>query len=203
VSWRDAGLDPPPIAVNVSVQQFESATFAERVGQVLRESGMPPGQLELEVTEQAATESPEKVVEVIRQLKQIGVTIALDDFGTGYSSLSYLKRFPIDVLKVDRAFVSQLEVSDSDRAIVTMIVRLGTQLGFEVVAEGVETPQQSDLLVALGCDLLQGFMYSKPLPADDYVAYLKAQPWRREAGDTADAAAVIAADASALTGPAT
>lgn len=162
-----------PVAVNISAQQFQASDFPALVLTILETSGMPPEMLELEITEEAANAQPERVVQTMRALKEIGVTLAIDDFGTGYSSLAYLKRFPIDVLKVDRAFVAQLEDSKQDRAIVQMVIDMAHEMGFSVVAEGVETEGQHQLLNAMSCDLLQGFLFSKPLAEDDYYAFLR------------------------------
>jgi EAL domain-containing protein (putative c-di-GMP-specific phosphodiesterase class I) len=128
--------------------------------------------LELEVTEEASSGRPDRVVDVMTRLKAIGVTLAIDDFGTGYSSLAYLKRFPIDVLKIDRAFICQIGVSNQDQAIARMIMGMAHQFGFKVVAEGVETAEQWRILLSMKCDLLQGYYFSKPLPAADYQQFV-------------------------------
>lgn len=170
--WHKQAKMNFPIAVNVSAQQFQMPNFSASVEKVLEKYDMPASQLELEITEEAAIENPDKVVLTMRRLKKIGVTLAIDDFGTGYSSLSHLKRFPLDVLKVDRAFVCQMESSKQDRAIVHMLLALAQELGFKVVAEGVETKQQRDSLVKLGCDYFQGFYFSEPLSAQDYTNFM-------------------------------
>ena len=182
---RQQGEPCLPVAVNISAQQFRAPDFPALVQAILADTRMPPEMLELEITEEAADARPELVVQVMQALKDIGVTLAIDDFGTGYSSLAYLKRFPIDVLKIDRAFVAQLEESAQDRAIVQLVIKMAHELGFSVVAEGVETHEQHRLLHAMSCDLLQGFLFSKPLPERDYLDYVKQQervPLSRSAG---------------------
>jgi len=172
VEWQQMGFDIPSVAVNISVQQFQSRLFVDTVKKVLTETGMPPHKLELEVTEEAASARPDQVVRVMDSLKKLGVSLAIDDFGTGYSSLAYLKRFPIDVIKIDRAFISQLEVSAQDRAIAKLIIEMSHQLSFKVVAEGVENEEQFQILKNMSCDLLQGFYFSKPLNTADYLEFL-------------------------------
>lgn len=171
--WHAAGLPARPIAVNVSAQQFSTSTFVDVVECAIEAFSIPPEMIELEITEQAAVaEDIEGVIETMNALRKLGVALAIDDFGTGYSSLSYLKRFPLNVLKIDRSFVSQMEVSRRDRAIVHMILILARELECRVVAEGVETEGQERDLIELGCDLLQGFRYSQPLCAEEYAAFL-------------------------------
>jgi len=172
VEWQQMGIDVPSVAVNISVQQFQSRLFVNTVKKVLSETGMPPHKLELEVTEEAASARPDQVVKVMNSLKSLGVSLAIDDFGTGYSSLAYLKRFPIDVIKIDRAFISQLEVSNQDRAIARLIIEMSHQLSFKVVAEGVENDEQFQILKNMSCDLLQGFYFSKPLNSADFIEFL-------------------------------
>ena len=172
IEWQQMGIEIPSVAVNISVQQFQSRLFVNTVNKVLTETGMPPHKLELEVTEEAASARPDQVVKVMGSLKALGVSLAIDDFGTGYSSLAYLKRFPIDVIKIDRAFISQLEISAQDRAIAKLIIEMSHQLSFKVVAEGVENDEQFQILKNMSCDLLQGFYFSKPLNSADYLEFL-------------------------------
>ena len=153
-----------PIAVNVSPKQFRQPNFVEIVQQVLTETGLTPSSLELEITENIMIEDTPKFIETLQQLKQIGVKLSLDDFGTGYSSFSYLKDFPIDQLKIDRGFINALEQDKANMAILKAIIFLGQSLGLCVVAEGVETQFQYDFLKSVGCDEVQGFFFSKPLP---------------------------------------
>jgi diguanylate cyclase (GGDEF)-like protein len=172
VEWQRGGYAVPSVAVNISAQQFQSKSFINTVKEVVTETGIPPEKLELEITEEAASARPDLVVSVMDSLKEIGVSLAIDDFGTGYSSLAYLKRFPIDVIKIDRAFISQLHVSEQDRAIAKLIIEMSHQLGFKVVAEGVENHEQLQILQDMDCDLLQGFFFSRPLKVADYQDFL-------------------------------
>lgn len=172
--WQSQGLPALPVAVNVSALQFQDPTFADQVKAVIAETGIPPQMLELEITEEAAAFDPQRVVEIMQSLKTIGVSLAIDDFGTGYSSLSHLKRFPVDVLKIDRSFVSDIDSETSTEAsIVKLILKLAQQLKVKVVAEGVETEMQYQQLKHWECEILQGFLFSKPLPADEYAQLLQ------------------------------
>ncbi|MEG9436815.1 EAL domain-containing protein [Edaphobacter sp. HDX4] len=164
--WRDQGFDPLPVAVNVSASQFLRGNLATDVSQTLNDFSIEPEMLELELTESLLMENTEEARQQLRTLKQIGVRISMDDFGTGYSSLSYLHTLPIDILKIDRSFVQKIRGTKSD-PIVTAIVELGKHLGLTVVAEGVETNEQHQELVHLGCDLFQGFLLSSPRPANE------------------------------------
>jgi diguanylate cyclase (GGDEF)-like protein len=171
--WSDLHKIQLPIAVNVSAQQFQDATFLNEVATALSRHQVPAHMIELEITEAVAASNPESAVATMIALKEIGVSLAIDDFGTGYSSLSYLKRFPIDTLKIDIAFVRHIHTSGDDEAIAGMILALGQQLHLKVVAEGVELIEQQSLLANLGCDILQGYLFSKPLPAKVFLERLK------------------------------
>ncbi|HYH28338.1 MAG TPA: EAL domain-containing protein [Actinomycetota bacterium] len=164
--WRALGLGDLRVAVNLSVRQLLEPSLAEVVEEALAQSKLEPGKLCLEITESVLTTDAEASVEALRALKRLGVQLAVDDFGTGYASLIYLKRFPVDVLKVDRAFVSGLGTDPEDSAIVAGVVGLAKTLGLTPIAEGVETERQQDALVSLGCDLAQGYLFSRPQPAD-------------------------------------
>lgn len=153
-----------PIAVNVSPKQFRQANFVQIVQDALTQSGIQPHLLALEITENIMVEDTLKFIDTLQQLKQIGVKLSLDDFGTGYSSLSYLKDFPIDELKIDRSFIQAIEQDSANMAIVKAVIFLGQSLGLSVVAEGVETTLQQDYLKQVGCDEVQGYLLSKPLP---------------------------------------
>jgi len=170
--WRDAGRLIHPVAVNVSARQFRTPGLPSRVQSLLELHRLPPRMLELELTETTLLIAGHQVMENISELHKMGVTLAIDDFGTGYSSLSYLKRMPIDVLKVDQSFVRELETSEDDQALVTSIVALGHSLGLKVVAEGVETAAQAALLDERGCDIAQGYLYARPMPAESYLTWL-------------------------------
>jgi diguanylate cyclase (GGDEF)-like protein len=171
-AWREQGLDHLRVAVNISARQFREASLVSTVAAVLAETGLAPGQLELEITEHLVMTDTARSQQVLNDLKALGVRIALDDFGTGYSSLGYLTRFPIDTLKIDRAFVTGLGNDDGCGAIATAIIALGKSLGMEIVAEGVETPLQQTFLVEHGCHELQGFLFSRPRPAGELTALL-------------------------------
>lgn len=172
VQWQKEGLPELAIAINISAQQFQIKGFPDQVREALEVSGMPPHQLELEITEEVAAKNPKRVAETMRQLKEIGVTLTIDDFGTGYSSLSHLKNFPLDILKIDQIYVRQMESSRQDMAIVHMILTLAKEFGFRVVAEGVETESQQQRMRDLGCDYLQGLYFNQPLPAAEYARML-------------------------------
>ena len=165
-SWLDDGITFGAMAVNISPQQFRQRDFPQRVESILLETGLPATYLELEITESTIMDSAEIAVIMMMRLKELGVTLAVDDFGTGYSSLAYLKRFPIDRLKIDRSFVTDLETDASDAAIATAVIGLAHSLGLSVVAEGVETQGQSNFLHQRGCDSVQGYFYCRPGPAD-------------------------------------
>lgn len=161
--WIDAGLTPIRIAVNVSARQLRRRDFCETVAGVLAESGLAPELLELEITESSVMENPEEAVQILQRLGRMGISLAIDDFGTGYSSLAYLKLFPIDHLKIDRSFVADIENDLNDRAIAFGTIALAHSLGLNVIAEGVETEDQLELLRSNGCDEIQGYLFSKPL----------------------------------------
>jgi diguanylate cyclase (GGDEF)-like protein/PAS domain S-box-containing protein len=163
--WQDAGLPPCVVSVNVSPRQFRSATFMDTLRAVLRDSGLDPRYLELELTESMVMHDGAQMIEALRAIKDLGVHMSVDDFGTGYSSLSYLKRFPVDRLKIDRSFVQDLTTDVDSAAIVRTIIALGRNLGLKVLAEGVENDAQVDFLLANGCDELQGYWFSKPVSA--------------------------------------
>lgn len=164
-AWIDEGLPPLRMSVNLSVRQLRDATLATRVRETLARTGLPAGRLELEITESSVMDRPDEAVALLRSLKTLGLELAIDDFGTGHSSLSYLKLFPLDHLKIDRSFVSDIEFDPNDAAIVAAAVSLAHNLGLTVIAEGVETATQVERLRGLGCDELQGYHFSKPLPA--------------------------------------
>lgn len=152
------------VSVNISVVQFREPAFLDMIKEALEDTGLPAELLELEITEGVLARDVDQARELLEALKQMGVRIAIDDFGTGYSSLSYLKKLPIDVLKIDQSFVRDMLTDHSDAAIIEAIVRMGQALGLQLVAEGVELPEQSQKLLALGCELMQGFYYCRPMP---------------------------------------
>jgi diguanylate cyclase (GGDEF)-like protein/PAS domain S-box-containing protein len=163
--WQDAGLAPMRLSVNFSARQFQQPTFISSVAEILKETNLDPRWLELELTESSVMKDPEEAIEKLHELKIMGIKVAIDDFGTGYSSLNYLKRFPIDTLKIDRSFVSDICKDPHDTAIVRAIITLGHALDLTVIAEGVETQEQLQYLSSLDCDVVQGFLFSKSLTA--------------------------------------
>ena len=163
-AWRDAGLRMR-VAINLSAYQMQQEDIVQRIGQALQRHRVHPSLLTCEITETAAMQDTRTAHETFRQLGAMGVHVSIDDFGTGYSSLAYLRRLPAEELKIDRAFVTDLDHSEDARAVVNAVVQLAHALSLKVVAEGVETPQQRDILVELGCDELQGFLFAKPMPA--------------------------------------
>jgi len=168
--WQDKGYTSVRMAVNLAGRQLESSNIVECIAKVLEETGINGSQLELEITESTIMEHAEEVIKTLEKIKQLGVMLAVDDFGTGYSSLSYLKRFPIDLLKIDRAFVSDITSDKVDADIVTTIIALAHSLGVKVIAEGVETVMQKEFLAKEGCDYMQGYLLGKPVPADEFEA---------------------------------
>jgi predicted signal transduction protein with EAL and GGDEF domain len=171
-AWDRAGLPPLTLAVNLSARQFRQPFLARFIEDTLAETGIPPRRLELELTESLLMEDNESTRTALASLANMGVRVAMDDFGTGHSSLSYLKRFDIDTLKIDRSFVSELPNDPEDTAISRAITAMGHSLHMKVVAEGVETPEQAECLRDLGCDEMQGYLLSRPLPPDAFVTWL-------------------------------
>ncbi|BCR04984.1 hypothetical protein DESUT3_20530 [Desulfuromonas versatilis] len=172
MEWQKAGLPPQKVAVNISARQFNQLNIAELVGQVLRETGMEPRWLSIEITESAIMQDVQKTRVTLRRLQEMGVTITIDDFGTGYSSLSYLKQFPIQTLKIDKSFIDDLPEGSDDRGITAAIIAMGHTLGMLVIAEGVENEAQLDFLKGRGCDKVQGYLYSPPLLAENLAEML-------------------------------
>ena len=170
--WREAGLAPPRVAVNVSPVELRRRGFAEAVGQALTEAGAEAEALELEITESLIMEDIEAATEVLRRLGDLGVAIAIDDFGTGHSSLAYLGKLPVRSLKIDRSFIDTMMEDSNSMAIVSTVISLAHALKLRVVAEGVETEEQAKILRLMKCDEMQGFLFSKPIPAADVAALL-------------------------------
>jgi EAL domain-containing protein (putative c-di-GMP-specific phosphodiesterase class I) len=171
VRLAEAGLPDMRIAVNVSAAQFTDELYDD-VEDVIHRLALPPGALELELTESVVMQSPERAIELMKRLAALGVCFSIDDFGTGYSSLAYLKRFPIDRLKIDRSFVQDLDRNAQDAAICRSIIELARSLDIGTVAEGVETVQQERWLRAHGCITLQGFLLGAPQPFDSVLPAL-------------------------------
>ena len=172
-AWQDEGLAPVPVAVNLSALEFRQRDVAAEIAAVLRETGLAPQYLDIELTESVLMHQTGQVLDTLNAIKALGVGISIDDFGTGYSSLAYLKRYPIDKLKIDRSFVADTPSNTDDVAIVTAIIQMGRSLQLQTVAEGVETQAQIELLAGLGCDLMQGFVVSAPLDAEATERWLR------------------------------
>lgn len=175
MEWQDKGLSPMRLSVNFSARQFQQPAFIATVAEILKQTNLDPRWLELELTESSIMKEPEKAIEKLHELKLMGIKVAIDDFGTGYSSLNYLKRFPIDTLKIDKTFVSDVCKDPHDTAIVRAIITLGHALDLTVIAEGVETQEQLEYLRSLGCDVVQGFLFSKSLAAPAFEELLVVQ----------------------------
>ena len=176
-AWRDEGLPPITMAVNVAPVQFRQSGFIEVVAGALAASGLEAGRLELELTERTVMHDADINMGTLSALHRMGVELSLDDFGTGYSSLAYLKRFPVGKLKIDRSFVNDLETDPDDWAIASTIVSMGRSLRMTVLAEGVEKPEQLALLRKMGCDMAQGYHFSRPVSADGIADMLRRQPF--------------------------
>ncbi|MFC5460875.1 EAL domain-containing protein [Massilia niabensis] len=174
VTWQAAGFGPLRVAVNLSARQFQDPALPAMIGAVLRETGLSPRCLELEVTESLMMDDVEVAIVMMKELKAMGVRLSIDDFGTGYSSLAYLKCFPVDVLKIDQSFVRDIEHDPDNAAMVAAIISLSHDLGMRVIAEGVETPAQRDFLARRDCDEVQGYLYSRPVPAAEFECLLQA-----------------------------
>jgi predicted signal transduction protein with EAL and GGDEF domain len=165
--WLDSGVTDVPISINVSSAQIEAGFLVNSVVEALRESNLPPSHIELEVTESVLLRDKSRAIEVLRDLKRAGIKLSLDDVGTGFSSLSYLRGLPVDVMKIDRSFVVDIVENEQDRSFVRSIISMAKVLGLAVVVEGVEETAQRDLLSEMGCDLIQGFLYSEGVAAEE------------------------------------
>jgi diguanylate cyclase len=186
--WHRAGVPPLRVAVNVAASQFRRGDLLDVIRSALHEAQLDPGYLEIELTESVVMTDPEGTATILEQLSRMGVLVSVDDFGTGYSSMNYLRRFPIDKLKIDRGFIEDLINSVDDAAIVRAIISLAHSLRLKVVAEGVETPEQLKFLRTLGCDQYQGYHFSPPLPAQEFVQLIC--EWQKvEDGASAEEAA--------------
>ena len=174
-AWQKAGYGPLVVSVNLSSRQFDQKNFIEIVTQALRDADLEPKYLELEITESTIMRDPDEAITILYILKNMGIKISVDDFGTGYSSLNYMKRIPLDSLKIDRSFVMHIESSASDQAIIKAIIALAHSLELNVVAEGVENERQHAFLREWGCDELQGYLLSKPLPVVQLLEFLSSK----------------------------
>jgi diguanylate cyclase (GGDEF)-like protein/PAS domain S-box-containing protein len=173
--WHDMGFSDLFVAVNLSARQLQEPDFVQMVIDIIRESGLPPESLKLEVTESSVIQNPEVCIAKMRSLRAKGVTFSIDDFGTGYSSLSYLKRFPIDTLKIDRSFISDAMNNKGDQEIIKTIIAMAHNLNIDAVAEGVETQEQKDFLASYGCSSMQGFFFAHPVPVEKFKDLLENQ----------------------------
>jgi EAL domain-containing protein (putative c-di-GMP-specific phosphodiesterase class I) len=170
--WKKAGIDLNRIAINVSAEQFRRCNVVQIVEEALLHFNVEPGNFEIEITEGVMMVDEDKTLEALEKLESLGVKISLDDFGTGFSSLSHVHRFPVDTLKIDRSFVTDIENNQGSRAIAVAVIALAHQLGMKVIGEGVENASQERILLENGCDEMQGYLYSKPLPAKEIVQVL-------------------------------
>ncbi len=173
--WLDMGLPPLVLAVNVSPYQFQHSDIIALVIEVLQDTQFPAHNLELELTESGLMENQDKTLIILKKLRELGIYIAIDDFGTGYSSLAYLKHFPVSTLKIDKGFIDDIPYKQDDMAIAATIIAMGHILGFKVLAEGVETPEQLAFLQEKGCDRYQGYIKSRPIPAKEFEQLLRTQ----------------------------
>ena len=175
-AWLYAGIPTLRVCVNLSAVQFRQRQLAGRIEKILSETNLPGSALELEITESALMEDADYSRDVLMRLRKLGIRVALDDFGTGYSSLSLLNSFPVDSLKIDRLFIRDIVDDKDHRSICSAIIAMGRALRLAVLAEGVETKEQLHTIQELGCDLIQGFFYARPMPAEEVWAWLTARP---------------------------
>jgi EAL domain-containing protein (putative c-di-GMP-specific phosphodiesterase class I) len=175
-AWRQAGHPDLFVSVNVSGRELGRSDLVDRIEAVLLESGLPPDRLEVEITESTAVAQPAEALEELHQLRRAGIGVAIDHFGTGYSSLSKLATFPADRLKIDRSFLSGIRLETDEAPLVSAAIAIAHQLGMKVTAEGVETPAQLGFLRRHGCDLLQGYIFSRPVPAEQFEELLAQAP---------------------------
>ncbi len=199
-AWRAAGGRPPRIAINVSGRQFRRGDLVQLVGDALRKTATPASALEIEVTESLFLDESTNALATLDQLRRMGLKVAIDDFGTGYSSMAYLKRLPVDVLKIDRSFITDLVADDDARVIAEVIITLAHALRKSVVAEGVETVDQLDLLRSWGCDTIQGYYFSRPLAPERFVALMQQQSMDGAPNDLG-ASGVASAEQGAVLAP--
>ncbi|MCT7960265.1 EAL domain-containing protein [Laspinema sp. D1] len=172
-SWQSEGLPPVRVAVNLSFRQFNQVDLSERLVRILAQSGLDPSYLELELTESILVQNVELTIAKLNELKSMGVQISLDDFGTGYSSLSYLQQFPFDLLKIDRCFVQDINTNATNAALTNAIIQMAHSLNLKVIAEGVETPEELAVLYENKCDNIQGYLFSRPVKAEEFKRMLK------------------------------
>ena len=172
-AWQDAGLPPMAVSVNVSARQFRERDLVSRVASALKDSGLEARYLELELTESLIMQDVELAVATMKDLQGLGIQLSIDDFGTGYSSLSALKTFPVTRLKIDKSFIDGILADENDKAVAGAVISLGQTLNLRVIAEGVETDAQAAFLRNINCDEMQGYLFSKPLPAQEIEELLR------------------------------
>jgi EAL domain-containing protein (putative c-di-GMP-specific phosphodiesterase class I) len=173
MAWQNDGLPAVTVVVNISARQFREKNLLQTVAKILTETGLDPTQLELEVTEGVIMHDAQRVIAVLQAFRDMGVRLSVDDFGTGYSSLSYLKRFPVNRLKIDQSFVRDITTNADDAAIAQAVITLGHTMNLRVIAEGVETTEQLAFLRRNHCDEVQGYLFGKPMPADEFEKLLQ------------------------------
>jgi predicted signal transduction protein with EAL and GGDEF domain len=173
--WHRAGFPEIRVSVNVASQQLTESDLVATVQKVLTSTGLDGAHLEVELTESSLMSDVETITQTLQKLKDFGLSLAVDDFGTGYSSMNYLKRFPLDALKIDRSFVRDLNLDANDAAIAKAVIALAKALDLSTIAEGVEEEEQLAFLRALGCDLIQGYFFGRPMPADEVLGFLEAR----------------------------
>ena len=177
--WNTYSQRHVTVSVNLSARQFHQKDLVKQIGHTLKQSGLDPTCLEMELTESLLMHNTDQTLAVLREFKDLGLQISLDDFGTGYSSLSYLARFPIDTLKIDKSFVQDMSTNPNTRSLVKAMIAMALALQLKVVAEGVETEEQMTLLREDGCHVGQGYLFNKPMPGDDFFTFF--QQWERNA----------------------
>jgi EAL domain-containing protein (putative c-di-GMP-specific phosphodiesterase class I) len=174
-SWKEQGFEDLTISVNLAGQQIGQSNLYESIVSILDETGLAPRRLELEILESFVMRHAEQSITTLEAIRDLGVSLSIDDFGSGYSSLSYLKRLPVSKLKIDQTLVLDIPDDPDDVAIARAVIALGHSMGLKVCAEGVETKAQREFLAAEGVDELQGYFYSRPVPADEFMAYIRSQ----------------------------
>jgi EAL domain-containing protein (putative c-di-GMP-specific phosphodiesterase class I) len=179
-SIMDMGLHPGSMSINVSARQLREGNFASDVLDALQRHDIHPGYLQLEITETAVAENPDAAINILNVLRDAGVQVAIDDFGTGYSSLSYLQQMPFDLIKIDKSFIDMIGSGGSSENICRTIIKMAHELGKRSIAEGVETREQADFLIENGCDFVQGYFYSHPLPREEFHAFVEKQDFHTQ-----------------------
>jgi EAL domain-containing protein (putative c-di-GMP-specific phosphodiesterase class I) len=172
-AWQNAGIKPFRVAVNLSGRQFDQEGLIEVISSALRDTGVDPQYLELEITESTIMQNPEKAVTTLQKLKEMGIYLSIYDFGTGYSSLGNLRKFPLDTLRTDRSFVMNITTDSDDAAITTAIIAMAHNLKLGVIAEGVVSEDQQSFLRDQGCDAVQGYLFSRPVPAEEFIKLVR------------------------------